>query len=61
MAPTISIDELLYFIEQNALMGMGVGFVDVHLLASTQLAGLPLWTSDKRLKSAAVKLQIAYK
>jgi predicted nucleic acid-binding protein len=61
MAPTISIDELLYFIEQNELMGMGIGFVDVHLLASAQLAGLPIWTSDKRLKSAAVKLQLAYR
>jgi len=33
----------------------------VHLLASAQLLGIPLWTSDKRLKSAASKLNIAYK
>ena len=61
IAPAINIEELLYFIEQNELMGSGVGFVDVHLLASAKLAGLPLWTSDKRLKSAAVNLQLAYK
>jgi hypothetical protein len=29
-------------------MGMGIGFVDAHLLASAQLSGIPLWTSDNR-------------
>ncbi len=61
MAPTVGFDEFLYFIEQNQLMGMGVGFVDVHLLASAQLSGMPLWTSDNRLKTAAIKLGFAYK
>jgi predicted nucleic acid-binding protein len=42
-------------------MGIGIGFVDVHLLASAQLLGIPLWTSDRRLKSAAIELNIAYK
>jgi len=60
MAPTTEFDEFLYFIDRNQLMGIGIGFVDVHLLASSQLAGIPLWTSDKRLKSAAIKLDLAY-
>jgi len=42
-------------------MGKGVGFVDVHLLASAQLTGMPLWTIDKRLKSAADQLELAFK
>ncbi|MEE9566542.1 MAG: PIN domain-containing protein, partial [Desulfobacteria bacterium] len=50
MTPTIEFDEFLFFIDRNHLMGKGVGFVDVHLLASAQLAGVPLWTADKRLK-----------
>ena len=61
MAPTVEFDELLFFIDRNYLMGKGVGFVDVHLLASAQLAGVPLWTADKKLKSAADQLELAFK
>lgn len=60
MASIITLDELLYFIEQNTLMGVGIGFVDAHLLASAKLSKIPLWTSDKRLKLAAIKLKVAY-
>lgn len=60
MSPTVDFNEFLLFIERNNLMGMGIGFVDVHLLASAQLSGIPLWTSDKRLKSAAMKLNVVY-
>jgi len=61
MAPTIEFDEFLFFIDRNDLMGKGVGFVDVHLLASAQLIGVQLWTADKRLKSAADQFELAYK
>lgn len=60
MAPTVEFDEFLFFIEEHHLMGKGVGFVDIHLLASAQLAGIPLWTADKRLKSAADQLALAF-
>lgn len=60
IATVVTLDELLYFINQNKLMGIGIGFVDVHLLASAQLSKAPLWTSDKRLKSEAIKLDLAY-
>ncbi len=60
-APTIEFDEFLFFIDRNHLMGKGVGFVDVHLLASAQLTGIPLWTADKRLKSAADQLVLTFK
>lgn len=50
-------DEVLYFIEQNTLMGRGLGYVDVHLLASVALHGTArLWTRDKRLQAAADSL-----
>jgi predicted nucleic acid-binding protein len=61
MAPTIEFNEFLFFIDRNHLMGKGVGFVDVHLLASAQLTGMPLWTADKRLKSAADQLELTFK
>ena len=60
IAPIIEFDEFLYFVDRNQLMGRGIGFVDVHLLASSQLAGIPLWTSDKKLMSVAIKLDLAY-
>ncbi len=60
LAATIEFDEFIFFIERNPLMGIGIGFVDVHLLASAQLTEIPLWTTDKRLKSAATKLDLAY-
>jgi predicted nucleic acid-binding protein len=60
MAPTIEFDELLFFIDRNDLMGKGVGFVDVHLLASAQLEGVTLWTADKKLKSSADRLELTF-
>ena len=61
MAPTIEFDEFLFFIEKNRLMGKGIGFVDVQLLASAQLAEIALWTADKKLKSAADQLGLTFK
>lgn len=45
--------EVLAFVEGRRLMGTGLGWVDVHLLASAVLAAVPLWTSDKNLSAAA--------
>lgn len=57
----VSHDEALYFIEQNGLMGKGIGYVDVHLLASVALvAGTKLWTRDQRLTRIAVELGYAW-
>lgn len=51
-------EEVLQFIEIHRLMGKGLGYVDLHLLASARLTGVPLWTLDKRLNSAATKLRL---
>ena len=61
MAPMIDPDEFLYFIEQKGLIGKGIGFVDIYLLSSACLSEIPLWTSDKKLKSVSIELNIAYK
>lgn len=53
-------EEILEFIEAKNLMGIGLGLVDVHLLASALLDQSFLWTLDKPLHSAAQKLNIAY-
>jgi predicted nucleic acid-binding protein len=59
--PTIEFDEHMQFINHNRLFGIGIGFVDVHLLASALLADVPLWTADKRLHKAALDLGVGYR
>ena len=52
--------EVLRFIEAHRLMGIGLGLVDVHLLASSRLSAAPLWTADRQLRAAARKLRVHY-
>ena len=54
-------EEVLYFIENNRLMGKGIGYVDAHLIASAVLTGIPIWTLDKKLAQVTDGLQIKYK
>jgi predicted nucleic acid-binding protein len=51
--------EVLHFIEQYHLMGKGLGYIDMHLLASSVLTKVSLWTLDKKLHEVAVKLELA--
>ncbi len=52
--------EVLHFIDANRLGGLGIGYVDAHLLASARLSDAArLWTRDKRLHAVAVKLGLA--
>lgn len=52
-------EEVMRFIENHKLTGRGIGYVDVHLLTSVALTGLPLWTFDKELIEVAVDLGLA--
>lgn len=59
-AETVSFGEIVHFIERQALFGLGIGYVDAHLLASTFLTkGAALWSRDKRLAAAAERLGVA--
>jgi predicted nucleic acid-binding protein len=52
--------EVLHFIGTEALFGLGVGYVDAHLLASVRLTdGATLWTRDKRLLDVANRMHLA--
>lgn len=53
--------EFLFFIEKNSLMARGLGFVDIHLLASAKLTACTLWTYDKKLFASAQKLGLEFK
>jgi predicted nucleic acid-binding protein len=49
--------EVLHLIEGSGLAGQGIGYVDVHLLASALLSGNTwIWTSDRKLNEAAKKM-----
>ena len=58
--------EVFEAIERDALFGMGIGFVDAHLLCSVSLSprysrqGTQFWTRDKRLAGLAHTLNFAY-
>ena len=53
-------DEVLAFVEREKLYGIGVGYVDAHLLLTAfSMSGVKLWTRDKRLKGAALKLGVS--
>ena len=52
--------EVMTMVADHALHGIGIGWVDAHLLAAALL--MPetrLWTRDKRLRMAAERLGIA--
>ncbi len=53
-------DEAMGFVERERLYGRGIGWIDVHLLASARLSGSPLWTLDRRLSTVASALKLAF-
>jgi predicted nucleic acid-binding protein len=58
--PTARHVEVMAFLNNERLFGIGIGYVDLHLLAATRLApGTTLWTRDRRLLQAALKLNLA--
>ena len=58
-AVVASDDEVLAYVSHHRLFGLGIGYADAHLLASTQLtAGARLWTRDRRLRDAAGRLDL---
>lgn len=53
--------EVLTLIDGHQLFGLGIGYIDAHLLAATMLtAGAQLWTRDKRLAAVATRHQLAF-
>ena len=53
-------EEALDLIERRRLMGRGLGYVDVHLLAASLLTPpVRLWTLDAPLGAAAARLGVA--
>lgn len=57
-APLAGHGEVLGFIDRHGLAGQGIGYVDIHLLASALIAGARLLTRDRRLAEAAARLGV---
>ena len=49
-----------YLLESHRLWGLGLGWIDLHLLTSATISGSNLLTSDRALMIAAKKLGVAY-
>jgi predicted nucleic acid-binding protein len=60
VVPMATEQEAHSLLTRRHLMGRGIGWIDVHLLASTALAGpARFWTRDKRLATIAADLKLA--
>ena len=52
--------EVVDFVVRRGLRGRGVGWIDIHLLASALVEGSVLWTADRCLAALAEELGVSY-
>jgi predicted nucleic acid-binding protein len=52
-------EEALAFVDNHRLMRTGLGWIDIHLLASAVLTRARLWTFDTKLQKAAEIQRVA--
>lgn len=53
--------EVMAALERQALFGVGIGFIDAHLLVAALLTpDARLWTRDRRLAASAARCGVAY-
>ncbi|MEW5853729.1 MAG: PIN domain-containing protein [Myxococcota bacterium] len=57
-ASTVPHHEVVTFVRHRRLNGLGLGWIDVHLLASAVVGNLRLWSADARLEAAAQELGV---
>ena len=57
-SPVAEHEEVLGLLHVEHLYGQGLGWVDLHILASTRLGSAILWTFDKQLHRAASALKL---
>ncbi len=60
MTRIVEHDEVLKFIENRKLVSKGLGYVDIHLLASAILSDSLMWSLDKKLNKTAEGLNIDF-
>ena len=52
-AGSATLEEVMQLVDVRKLWGLGIGWIDAHLLASTLLSNCQLWTLDEKLVRAA--------
>jgi predicted nucleic acid-binding protein len=52
--------EVRHLLESRGLWGTGLGWVDMHLLASAVIGKMRLWTADRAMAAGAKQLGIAF-
>lgn len=57
-APLAAHEEALDLLHDRKLFGLGIGWIDAHLIASALLSNSPLWTLDERLRRAAANARV---
>jgi predicted nucleic acid-binding protein len=60
-AGTVAHPEVVAFARSRRLLGRGLGWINVHLLASALLGRHQIWTADLRFASVASELGIAHR
>lgn len=60
-ASTVPHSEVVKFVRDRDLHGRGVGWIDVHLLASAIVGHMDLWTVDSNFSALAEELGVAYR
>jgi predicted nucleic acid-binding protein len=53
LAPTAEHEEVMSSVARHKLFGVGIGWIDAHLIASSLIASAGLLTMDKSLQKAA--------
>jgi predicted nucleic acid-binding protein len=51
-------EEVLRFVEQHKLQGLGTGWIDAHLLAPALITNCRFWTLDRRLEHSALAARV---
>jgi predicted nucleic acid-binding protein len=59
-APLVPHPDVVAFVRARRLHGRGIGWIDAHLLASSLVGRLQLWTADSSLRTMAKELGVAY-
>jgi hypothetical protein len=59
-ASTVPHRDIVWFVRERGLHGRGVGWIDIHLLASAIVGRMQFWTADLRLSALAREFGVAY-
>jgi len=52
--------DVVTFVRHRNLHGRGVGWIDIHLLASAIVGRFQVWTADPRFRALSAELDVAH-